>query len=1224
MICPNLNDPLIKQEFDELVAAIGENAAYNKWNFYEGNVPRSEYVVTEEESEEEDYIPSFKPKPSNRISILKQQEFKNDLRVGETAQPFLYWSETTSKQVSEKGVIVDRILDDRFEGRYIDTGEERTFKFSNVIDESIDRGMTRNQQRFYKSTLALGQDITIETQQETYEGEVVEIGEEEVQIKDANDNIIAIPYKMIFKPDAQMNLAKLVQKLKETFSTQLQIYSRSAKSVEQQKRVDSYNAILSVLENYNQVEDFTVFLKEVNENLFRAKAVLDRIVKNESVESNEKKLYIISYVKDLLNSYKEVSKIQTIIEDFEGSEILKSYMNKFYSNYSVAKNTYERIAVPQLAELLWDYFDPKMNDKLIAVGEKPYTKQRLIDDLSDPERDIDFFNQVFIAPSNVNDVVMGLFVKMIKGGKEKARMDDFKFLNKISPIIEKLKAKYGEEGYKNILSTFYTIEPVTIKDNDSDEEKVINVRKFIASHNFQPFYDTVLDYKTRIDNLVAKRLEAEAALVIEFTPEMNAVRMDAQAEEALLRRERRRYYEEYGTNVPADKFKKQMDKAYTWDSEEFYKNLKKYYTQVTDTDLIQELDPDTSISFRNDFTGEIEHYSRNEVKRSEPNPEKFVTPAWEKVVLKNPDQDISDLLKALVEEYDSVNRKLPYTKRIKNNIVPALRNEESLFDLKQTWDKVSTALAEGNLIEKVTGKIKKEFLEFWKSDQPVYQRRIDGKPYREIPISVTSVMDASESSEDIVMSTLMFIKSANNFAYMNDFVGSTEVITEMLTENDPLNEEQPERVKEEINKRKEALLAFFNQQVYGEFNTSYGPLAKVIDFLGKATAITTIGLNPKSWLANFFVGNWNNLAEGFGDRFYSVSDIMWADKQFMKMIANPEQREILMNMIDSLDAIQGRYSKTFGDKLMSFKEKYGRLDTLFIGQDLAELQIQGSVMLAMLKRNNIPYPEKGIFTEENTPDLQNFKNLLHAINKRNHGVYSEFDRLHFQSNAVFRLFLQFRKWVVSTFRARYMGALSGEYRMDIEMGSIEKGWYRLFYEYFKDSLNNGMSLVEAIKDINNPNLTDVQREGIRRTLVDFLGFAIGSLLVLAMTWGDDDEEDFFGEYFIVYYLKRLIGEIGVYLPFLGFSDKLRMVANPFGAAGTLKDIISLFSLVMDFELDKDGNVSIFKEYQRDTGRFEEGDLKLWGKLSKLNAADNFLQVQDFKQLIENYEAASRM
>lgn len=1175
-----------------------------------------------EQDTEQEYIPSFKPKPSNTLSLLKQEEFKSSLTVGEKAQPFLYWSETTSKQVAEKGVIVDKILNDRFEGRYVDTDEERTFKFANVIDESLEREMTRNQQKFYKSTLVLGETIDVETQQETYRGEVVDIGEDEVQIQDANGAIIAIPYNIIFKPNAQMKLAKVVQKLKQTFSTQLAIYRRSPKSAEQQKRIESYETILKTLEDYNQIEDFTVFLEETNKALFRAKAILDRVVSPDNIESNEKKLYVISYVKDLLNSFKNIKDLSTIIEDFEGSDILKGYMEDFNNRLATAETAFKDVAIPQLGSLLWDYYDPRLNDKMVEVGLDPYTKQRLIDELSDPSRDIDFFNQVFVAPSNVNDVIMGLFVKMIKGGKEQARLQDAKFLVNIVPLIEKVKKKYGHEKFKEILKTFYKIVPVT--EERDGKEVIINTREFIKQHDYTEYFQTVKEFKRRIDEVQARKVAAESALMVEYSDEMNQERLNADGELIALKRARAAFYNEKGRGVSDKNFKKTMDTNFKWDLEIFYDDLKGYYTQVTDPDAIAELDIETSISIQNDVTGEIEHYVRNERLRSEPNPEKYVTDEWAALTGENADQDIKALLVGLIDEYNAANRKLPYNRRIKDNKVPCIKKQDTLKELKSIWDKITKAISEGKFFSKAYAKIREEVRAFLKTGSPQHRRRMDGKPYREIPIGVTSIMDVEDSSDDIIMSTLMFVREANNFSYMNNFVGSSEVIIDVLSIQDPLDEDQKEGVEVEINRRKEALLSFFKQQIYGEFNTTHGPLSKTIDFLGKATALTTIGLNPKSWLANFFVGNWNNLAEGFGGRFYTISDIMAADKQFMKMLWNEGDRKKLMNMIDSLDAIQGRFSKTFGAELMSFKEKYGRLDTLFIGQDLAEIQIQGSAMLAMLKSQGITIPEDGIFTEENTPNLQNFKNLLHAINKRNHGVYNDFDRLHFQTNAVFRLFLQFRKWVVSTFRARYSGAMTGEYRIDIEMGSVEKGWYRLFYEYFRDSFKNGMSLVEAIKDINNPNVTAVQREGIRRTAVDFIAFVIGSALIFALKWDDDDEEDFVGEYFIIYYLMRMVSDIGVYLPFLGFSDKLRMVANPFGASSTIKDIIGLFGTIMDFEVDKDGNVSIFKEYQRDTGKYEKGDLKVWGKMSKLNTASNLLEITDPKQLIENFEAASRV
>ena len=37
MICPNLKNPQVAQEFNELVSAVGERAAYDIWNQNNGN-----------------------------------------------------------------------------------------------------------------------------------------------------------------------------------------------------------------------------------------------------------------------------------------------------------------------------------------------------------------------------------------------------------------------------------------------------------------------------------------------------------------------------------------------------------------------------------------------------------------------------------------------------------------------------------------------------------------------------------------------------------------------------------------------------------------------------------------------------------------------------------------------------------------------------------------------------------------------------------------------------------------------------------------------------------------------------------------------------------------------------------------------------------------------------------------------------------------------------------
>lgn len=38
MICPNLSDPVVKQEFDNLVSVFGENVAHSLWQKNEGGL----------------------------------------------------------------------------------------------------------------------------------------------------------------------------------------------------------------------------------------------------------------------------------------------------------------------------------------------------------------------------------------------------------------------------------------------------------------------------------------------------------------------------------------------------------------------------------------------------------------------------------------------------------------------------------------------------------------------------------------------------------------------------------------------------------------------------------------------------------------------------------------------------------------------------------------------------------------------------------------------------------------------------------------------------------------------------------------------------------------------------------------------------------------------------------------------------------------------------------
>jgi hypothetical protein len=1147
-------------------------------------------------------VASFKPKPSNTISILKQEEFREGLEEGKITAPFLYWSQTTSKIVSEKNVVVDRILPDRFEGRYVDTDEERTFKYNNIIDESSEKTMTRREQTVFKNNLEIGNNITVETQQDTYTGEVSDILPDAVRIFMADGRQIEIPYNEIFKANAEIALSQVIQKLKNTLSSQLAIYRKKTKTADQQRRIQSYTEALTVLDNYKELEDLNKFLIEVDKNIIRCASILNNLSTNENIESNEKRLYVISYVKDVIDSFAEVKRLNSVIKNFEGSDKLKDSMEGLLLRLNVVETQYYETAIPQLGKLLWEYYDPRLNELLIANDEDPWSEERIIEELRDPSKDIDYFNKVFVAPSNVDDVIMGLFVKMIKGGKEKARMSDERFLRELVPLVQKLRTKYGEERFKNIVKSFYTLEDV-VQEKDG-VKKTIQVRKFHDTHDYKDWYRITGDFYYRIGDTIKRENRA-----VEYNDAVG--RSIAIGDRNALYAELNAYRAEFGIEMSAEKSKTNMESLRFKNEDVFHQTLSNFYTIV---DSIEEADPNTSITVQNEITGELMYYNYIEGKpRFEPNPSKFETDAYKQLTGDTIDPDIKDLFKYMMKEYNDANSKLPFSKRL-NGRVPVKYKQSFWKSLKENF-----LIPLINLKFSAEG-IKKAWKGFWKDNAKQYRTKIDGKAYKEIPIGMTSIIAVEESSDDIIHSTMMFVREANNFHYMNEFLGAADTIVEVLDKGRPEDESQHERTKSNINNRKEAILKFVDQQMFGETNISTGPLGKVLDFLATSTALNQIGLDPGSWATNFFAGNWANLAEGLGGRFFTLKDIHWANKEFLRM--QFKERQKLINMIDSLDAIQGRFHKQFGDQLLTFKEKYGKLDTLFIGQDLAELQIQGTAMLAFLKHNNIPIPADGIFTTDNTENLQETKNLLHAINKRNHGVYNTLDRLYYQNNALFRLFLQFRKFIVPIFRARYTGIFSGKKRIDIEMGTVEQGWYRLAWDFIRESIKAGNGLPAMLRQYNSAS--DIQKEGIRRTAVDFIGFMVLSTIFLVATSGDDeDDEKSQFEWFLIFQLSKITSEIGLLLPFLGFSDKLRIINNPFAAAPQINQLISLFSGILDFTPDKNGDISINKEYLRDTGMHEKGDLKIWGKISKLNPLDNMLEIAYSEEMYKNFEAASR-
>ena len=1137
-------------------------------------VPKGQYKIQQVlDNEEQAPDISFKPKPLNTLSYLKQTEFKTSLRVGDVVE-FPYWDENLEEVVDYQNLTVTEVQEGRFYAKLPDESIKE-FQFKNILDDQIEGTLSKKEQKVFKSNLKVGEKTSVKTIDGEFEGKVLKINSNAVVISITEDESITIPYKNIYREDPQIRFLQKVQEVKDSLTKQISIYGSKVRTQAQKERLESLTNALSILENAQQLSDLKEFFEEVNENIDRTFTLISSLSKKEDM-SPASKLYVISYSKDFIDSFEALEDLNNMIQKYDGIPEIKKLSTSFVAKIVDARKEYYNVAIPQLADLLWEEFNPRVNEDLNKVKGELWTKERLIEELRNPTRDIDTFNKFFVAPINSNDAITGLFAKMIKKRKEVARRQDEMLLRKLVPVVKAVRNNFN---YDEVIKDFYKLETITEEVNG--EKREITVRKFVEQYDTSEYYNTLNKFYKLSDELYAKKNFAT----------LNGKKQEAkliQSQIDEVYRKRKDFQKKNGVNISALDFKEEMEKIRKYDPTKFFKYLESYYERVPEG----KADLKTCIVSQNELTQETMYY-KYKGNRWIPDRKKYETTAYQQLLKKDP--LIVKLYTLLKDEYDKANKMIPMKYRLDGRV---------------------PALYETNFLNSIT----KGFKNFWKSNEKQYTSKLDGKAYKEIPIGFTKVLDVSESSDDIVRSTLMFVAEANNYHSMQEYLGATDTILEVLDrdKSNPLEEGQRKLIRSEYNNRLDAIKQFVKQIVYGEQNAYNTALSKSIDALGKATAITRLGLNPLNWVQNFLIGNLNNYAEAFGGRHFNRSDLAWANKEFMRMqFSNPQK---LSNMIRSLDAIQGRFLKNFGDEVLSFKEKYVNTDILFIGQDIGEVQIQGTAMLALLKAWNVEIPEDGNFDMNKIPE--NFVDTLHAINKHNHGVYNNFDRLYAQDNALFRLALQFRKFIVPTFRARYSGIFSGQYRIDFEAGTVEKGYYRLFWDYLTSCAKEFSGLPGMIAKFNE--LSDIQKEGVRRSFIDLAAFTVFAAIVYCLKPGDDQEEENMSnwEWQIIYQAARLRGDIGNYLPVLGIRDQLRIVNNPFAAYPLIKDVLSFLGVVGDFERDDEGNVSIFKKYQRDTGMYEKGDYKALAKLAKLYPGTNPLKVLYPKVMLENFEKAS--
>jgi hypothetical protein len=1149
-------------------------------------------------------LPKFKPKPANTLSDLEVEQFRaaleTSLQMGGTVN-FNYWSESTSEQISEKSIEVLSIDDNSFTGRY-PTGEERVFRYKNMISKAVPGKYEMHEQAYFKSNLEVGKTVDFNSNGLSYSGTIVDIGNEDFSIIDTAGDRYTIKYEDLDKENYQRKIFQRASEMKKLLEEQIERFSKTAKSEFQIERIALLQQALTHLDIYRGTADLLEFMKIMQTAVLKSRTLMKDLSEskelpeseNEKITEINRRLSMISFLKDYVDSMMVFHQMSYDIYESDSSQELKEKAAVLGLEIKYAADTFYEVAIPNLADWLWMAFPKKLNSQLALVGEKELTKEDLIKELMQPRKDLDFFNSYGVPVANANDMITGLFSKAVKRMLQYAKELHLKLERDLLPYFKKVQDTGANmvEVYKK----FYTIKEMETEE-EVDVDGVLkvqpvkkNVRVFIEKYDLQKYYDTVRDYKAEIRALNEK-IDASTS-----TNERNALISQRKKVSAKLNA----YQKATAFNYSATEMNEMMEKLRKSNVPKFLDNLKYFYKIGPESENSFKVVTKDSVIYYN-YQGNFYKPNQEAVDPQTGN-KIFLTPEYENL-MKEPQETI-DLYNEMKRIYDEKNNMLPEHLRL-NGVVPVVYEQSILRDVSKTLKNRNKY----NDAQELRKKEKKT------------TTKLNGEPYQNVPLGYTRILDVNESSDNIMQSFLYWANDVQMYRAKSDVISSVEVLTKALENSKPL--EEGETYRSRINRRAEVIKKYTNQVLYGETRAGNQWWDRVFDYMGKFTAVTRMFVKPASALNNLIIGNYATLSEAIGGRNFTLKELGRAHTKYVSMVVNEKQK--LNNMILTLDAVQGRFKDEIGADFQTAKDTFG-LNTAFSLNNLAEHQIQVVSMLALLDKWGVEIPEDGVFEVDKLPE--NFLGTLHELNKANNGVYSESDRLYHQDEALFRLFMQFRKYIVPTFRSRYSGMTqkgNNKYRMDFEAGSLELGYYRAFGEFVWENIIKIWNLPKIGE--NWKNLNEIEKEGFWRGTVDAVAFATISFMFLPLAGADDDDWDSdehsnfenLIHWETIYQLARLRGDIGTYIPGFGFSDQSRLVNQPFAALSTLTQLAKIMRLTFDFEEDDEGNISIWKQYERDYGRYEKGDLKILQPISKLNPLDNpyedlfpHVQYNDFK------------
>jgi hypothetical protein len=1006
-------------------------------------------------------------------------------------------------------------------------------------------------------------------------------------------------------------LSSLVDKMRLYVSKQVKMLE-GKKFKNQEVLVEEKKKLLETLKALDGVDSINMFVKDAYERAKDAEKKFKLILDKVGTVENKDLLVELAAINDFANGYSildEISK-QDIYKFFSSektekdSDTNKTAQDMLSDAVTIRENIkmkYVQVGIPLMADWLLEYQAEGIQGKVephleylkkrlaTTTNEKDklslqdsintwstfvLDKKSLVDLLTRASKDEGIIDYLISPLISSNDQSLGLFARAVKTEMETARLNDIDIKNIASEQFDKYKATQSanQNNPAKFNEGIYEILKFT-KENSDGTEEIIERAAFVQKHDITKF------------NLEKKKMYASLAGM-----------SDAQ--------QTKTKNEWYRKNTVA-KSQEEIDKIFA--SKQKLKNGRIISQDEYDAwlDSVQVTAKDGTVYYK----GELSEPSNDYINKN-----------WEALYDLNgkPKNAKGEYHKYLVDLYLEAQEKLPDTQK-RGYILPSiLKTDLEIFQSKGAVALGKYKLKEGTSItvddvDYGIGSLSEEGVKF-------------------LPVNYTNNIDADKVSLDLVRSVLMFNAMANRYDALNKIgneinlfktiIGEREVIANTST-GKPIRDAFAKKIgfEEFLRKNGESYSkkhvdAFIDMVVYNEMQKAEDILGfsagKITNSITGFSAVTSIAADLLKGVANNLQGNIQLIIEASSSEFFSIKNLHKGKTEFAKIIPNlfsdfgkSSPQSWVGKLIEEYDPMQGNFKDAYGKNVsQSMAVKLMRTDTLFFNQHWGEYEIQVSAMFALMEAtktidNNTgeeisvyeaykKYGVKGIyentdFTSKKRFDLQN---KLHALSKRLHGVYNDFDKSVAQKYSLGRLLMMYKKHIVPGYKRRVK-----KVSMDQELGSPTEGYYRTFVTVFlKDIRRMKLNVFQ-----NWSTYSDFEKAQITRTLTELtiIVTLLGLIALLANAFSGDNPDDeairkSYAYNFLMYELVRMRSETASYF---SPGDAMRVIKSPSAVTGTLERTLRLASQVMPW--------NITETYKRDTGIWEKGDNKAWAYFLKL-------------------------